>query len=316
MSLLSSLFCRLTPVVSLLMLATSLAAMPAHPDVVLRHARQGTLDRLAARSRTLHMRTLDQTRTREALPGRIFPSSGTRRIPILVIGYSDVNLSPASSQTFYNNLFNGSTLTPLSMEKYFADMSGNTLDLAIDVHMVGKAANTAAYYGQNINDFDAKPASLVGEAIDKAEAAGINWALYDNDNDGKVDVVMVIHAGPGEEFSDVANHIWSHAWSLTGGQRNGDGANRIHGVTIVEADNDNMLWKGRDLAAGTVEYSDSGRQEDLFVSRSFTAETRPASFWHTASAAPWSSSGTRLSAAGLSSISPSGSVMSFICHVP
>ncbi len=569
MSLLSSLFCRLTPVVSLLMLATSLAAMPAHPDVVLRHARQGTLDRLAARSRTLHMRTLDQTRTREALPGRIFPSSGTRRIPILVIGYSDVNLRPASSQTFYNNLFNGSTLTPLSMKKYFADMSGNTLDLAIDVHMVGKAANTAAYYGQNINDFDAKPASLVGEAIDKAEAAGINWALYDNDNDGKVDVVMVIHARPGEEFSDVANHIWSHAWSLTGGKNNGDGtgprtyddktidaytiqpeyndlagdstigvfchefvhklglpdlydttyatqgvgqfslmangawlgpgkngsrpapllawerhilgwvqltdapasgtlttrsgyqpsftaqhqggtasgqadaadssdipliltvcvilisrrlrrsagrislsllclfsaglggcsddeeplprasasyqvslsdiessrtalaiplgdtankqgyivenkqrisgtwteylpgsgllitrihqevynatvgyntvndgANRIHGVTIVEADNDNMLWKGRDLAAGTVEYSDSGRQEDLFVSRSFTAETRPASFWHTASAAPWSSSGTRLSAAGLSSISPSGSVMSFICHVP
>jgi len=87
-------------------------------------------------------------------------------------------------------------------------------------------------------------------------------------------------------------------------------------VAIVEADNDAMLWKGRDLEAGTTDYTDSGRQEDLFASRSFTAETSPASCFYTASAAPWSISGTALSAAGLSSISAAGPTMTCICHIP
>jgi len=562
MSLRPSLFCRLFPVASLLILTASLPAMPAHPDIIQKHKAQGSMTHLVARSQAI------QSRSRQ-VPQRVFPASGTRRIPILVIGYNDVSLSVKSTQAFYSNLFNGSTLTPMSMKKYFSDMSGQALDLAIDVHMVGSAANTAAYYGQNIGDFDAKPATLVGEAVDKAEAAGVDWSQYDNDNDGAVDVIMVIHAGPGEEFSGIDNHIWSHAWSLAGGKNQGDGtgirtydgktinnytiqpeyneragdstigvfchefihklglpdlydttystqgvgqfsimaggawlgpgrdgsrpapmlaweraaldwvdtvsaasietavsikepdssamqqlvrgtssvptdssapgdsvlllaacvvivrrrlmrpahrmgvllllvllpgfwacsddepeiprpsaqyrvciddietsrkaimiplgdragqqfylvenkvvkagtwteylpgsglliskihqtvyqtflndnsvndgASRIHAVAIVEADNDDMLWKGRDLEAGTKDYSDSGRQEDLFASRSFTAETRPASFFYTASAAPWATTGTAPSAAGLTEISTAAPTMTCICLIP
>lgn len=71
-----------------------------------------------------------------------------------------------------------------------------------------------AFYGTNSNGNDTNPRLLVREAIDAAENAGTDFSIYDNDGDGKVDGIIVIHAGYGEEAGGGQNTIWSHHWTL------------------------------------------------------------------------------------------------------
>ena len=39
----------------------------------------------------------------------------------------------------------------------------------------------------------------MGQAVDAAESAGIDFSIYDNDNDGYVDGIILVHAGQGAE---------------------------------------------------------------------------------------------------------------------
>ena len=55
---------------------------------------------------------------------------------------------------------------------------------------------------------------LVAEAIDAAEARGVDFSKYDNNNDGNVDGVIVIHAGPGAEEAADDSYVWSHRWAI------------------------------------------------------------------------------------------------------
>ncbi|MBA7515444.1 hypothetical protein ES705_07484 [subsurface metagenome] len=45
----------------------------------------------------------------------------------------------------------------------------------------------------------------------------INFADFDEDGDGIVDAIFIVHAGPGAEegFSGHINHVWSHQWQLS-----------------------------------------------------------------------------------------------------
>jgi M6 family metalloprotease-like protein len=114
-------------------------------------------------------------------------------------------------------------------------MSNGTLTLDFDFYGPYTATYPYKYYGQNILGYDMHPASLAGEAVDLAEAAGCNFAQYDNDSNGNVDTVIIIHAGAGEEASGTdPNLIWSHNWTLSDAQSFGDGtgARTYDGKTI------------------------------------------------------------------------------------
>jgi M6 family metalloprotease-like protein len=60
-----------------------------------------------------------------------------------------------------------------------------------------------------------KAPQLVREAVDNAEVHGVNFANFDNNSDGYVDSVIVIHQGPGEEVTGFPSDIWSHQWNLS-----------------------------------------------------------------------------------------------------
>ena len=64
-----------------------------------------------------------------------------------------------------------------------------------------------------------RAADLVREAVDAAEQAGANYSNYDNDNDGDVDGILAVHAGPGAEVGSQTQYIWSHRWVLNGGSQ-------------------------------------------------------------------------------------------------
>ena len=52
---------------------------------------------------------------------------------------------------------------------------------------------------------------MVEDAVGLADPL-VDFSQYDNDADGYVDALFVIHAGPGAEYTGNANDIWSHAW--------------------------------------------------------------------------------------------------------
>lgn len=49
----------------------------------------------------------------------------------------------------------------------------------------------------------------------------VNFANYDNNSDGFVDGLIIVHAGPGAEITGDTLHIWSHEWSITPQTRDG-----------------------------------------------------------------------------------------------
>ncbi len=73
-----------------------------------------------------------------------------------------------------------------------------------------------AYYTNNESGLGAYPTNsqrLTDDAIQIADA-DVDFSLYDFNNDGDCDGVILIHAGAGFETSGLTTDIWSHKWSI------------------------------------------------------------------------------------------------------
>ena len=151
----------------------------------------------------------------------VFPPAGVQKALLLLIDYPDQPFT-YSNQAF-DNLANqvGYNVNGNSgsFRDYYLDISYGLLTVNTDVEGWYTAANNRATYGiedySNRNFNNAVP--LIREAVDAAEAAGVDFSDYDGDGDGRVDVVEVIHSGRGAEESGNADDIWSHRWVLAAG---------------------------------------------------------------------------------------------------
>lgn len=150
-----------------------------------------------------------------------FPKTGTINLLVILIDFTD-QLSQIGNNNF-NNLMNQSNYNGSgSFKDYWLQSSYNGLTVNSTITGWYHAAHNIAYYGANSNGSDINPRLLVQEAVDAAENAGVNFSTYDNDKDGKVDGIIVIHAGYGEEAGGGANTIWSHHWTLESYKRTYD----------------------------------------------------------------------------------------------
>ena len=101
--------------------------------------------------------------------------------------------------------------------KYFYDSSNGHYDPQFDVVGPVTVSKNMAYYGKNVNDFDAAPWTMVKEACQLVDDS-VDFQQYDNDHDGYVDFVYVIYAGYGEADGGDKNTIWPHSyWLLEAG---------------------------------------------------------------------------------------------------
>ena len=147
---------------------------------------------------------------------KVFPTKGSRKLVCILMDFPDKKFTKV--QTDFDNLFNkigySENAATGSVRDYFLESSYNQLDLSVTVVGPFTTANNMAYYGgNNSSGNDLRDREFAAEAINLGSTA-VNFADFDNDNDGTVDGVYIIYAGYGEEAGGPAETIWAHAWNL------------------------------------------------------------------------------------------------------
>ena len=98
-----------------------------------------------------------------------------------------------------------------SARQYFHDQSWGQYNPQFDVVGPYTLSQDYSYYGKNN---DANVGYMIKEACEMADADGVDFTVYDNNDDGKVDFVYVLYAGYGEADGGPANTVWPHNYDL------------------------------------------------------------------------------------------------------
>ncbi|MFC2055408.1 M6 family metalloprotease domain-containing protein [Chloroflexota bacterium] len=134
----------------------------------------------------------------------------------LLVEFTD-NPSQVGATSFDTLLFGTGTST---MRDYFNDVSYGVLDI-VTVNLPSSIGwctmpETYAYYvDANFGTDSPYPNNAQRLAEDAVLIADpyVDFSQYDNDSDGWVDTVFIIHAGRGAETTLDPDDIWSHSWA-------------------------------------------------------------------------------------------------------
>ncbi|TET94597.1 MAG: M6 family metalloprotease domain-containing protein, partial [Candidatus Zixiibacteriota bacterium] len=98
-----------------------------------------------------------------------------------------------------------------SMTDYYLENSYGRFYIKGDIFGWYRMDSTYEWY---VSDDDGltRGRYLAADAVDAAEADGVDFSEYDHDDDGYCDGVIIIHAGRGAE--DGVYGIWSHKWNI------------------------------------------------------------------------------------------------------
>jgi immune inhibitor A len=188
-------------------------AMPLHPD-------QKTRVRIQAieiyRQAKEHSPQLDA-------PGPLRAPSGTYRALVLLVDFSD-NKGQTSPDQYRDLLFSLGAYPTGSMRDYYQEVSYRKFDLVGEVNgTTGKPpdwfrmpqAYTFYVAGQSgLGSYPNNAQKLAEDAVIAADPY-VDYRLYDNNGDGEVDSLFILHAGPSAEASNNPNaYIWSHRWEM------------------------------------------------------------------------------------------------------
>ena len=172
-------------------------------------------------SRRRIVRNRQNSRFARRQPGRI--NLAPRGIVILV-NYADVSFEPSNDLAQMQEMLNGDHYTyegaTGSARQYFRDQSDGQYVPQFDVVGPVTLDKNRAYYGTNSgSSLDVNAAQMVIDACLKADQAGVDFSLYDNDKDGEIDFVFILFADKGEADGGSAECIWPHNWNVRTGAK-------------------------------------------------------------------------------------------------
>lgn len=133
-----------------------------------------------------------------------------KRCLVLLAEFKDLKMSFAQER--FENLMNTGES---SVKNYLNDQFLGRYEFTFDVAPIVTLSQTHQYYGKNSNGKDSRAAEAVAEACRLAAANGTDFSIYDTDNDGKVDDILLFYAGKDESEGGGDDCIWSHAWKLS-----------------------------------------------------------------------------------------------------
>lgn len=225
--------------------------------------------------------------------------SDTFLIPWILVEFPDANatyepseMEPILNQEGYTHLNYANTG---SFRDFYQEVSYGQFLPVSNVSGWVTAPHEHDYYAYSNPNGYQNVRQLVRDMVDSLEAQGFDWSIFDNDNDGYVDALNLIHQGPGAEEGDQSN-IWSHKWSL------GNLAVQYDGVIISSYTMNPEIQNGNIVAIGVLahefghalglpdlydtDYSSTGAGK-LALMASGSWGTSGNSPWHPASMIGW-----------------------------
>ena len=153
---------------------------------------------------------------------------GDKKSIIILVNFQDVKFDDSHDNAVFQRIANEENFNEApfkgSLRDYFKAQSEGKFRLTFDVVGPVTVSENQAHYGKNdAQGNDEHPGQMVCEAVDLAEALGVDFSKYDWDGDNEVEQVYVIYAGKGEADGGAANTIWPHQWDLYSAKINGDG---------------------------------------------------------------------------------------------
>jgi M6 family metalloprotease-like protein len=139
---------------------------------------------------------------------KIYTDTLAMNIPVLMGRFAEDNSYIVDAPTqMQQQLFDGPWPT-MTMREFYLENSYGQFSLAGTVYGWVEVANPESYYAPN------NAGLFIVELLDSLDSY-VNFADYDNDGDGFVESIIVIHSTIGAEYGN-NSHIWSHRWSLSG----------------------------------------------------------------------------------------------------
>ena len=223
----------LSSLLSLLSTVSSAPAVPFRPDVEARLKTEGVWEEIARGIADARARGLDQpSRTAGAL------SAGDGLMPVqkyalvILVDFDDNAADEGTYPTshYEEMLFSVGTYPTKSMRDWYLENSYGNLDVDGVVTVWYRLPEDYSYYVDGQAGFGDYPMNAQKMAEDAVAAADpdVDFSQFDNDgpdgipdsgdDDGYVDGIFVVHAGPGRETTGSDNDIHSHAWGMSSPQ--------------------------------------------------------------------------------------------------
>ncbi|KAI2508069.1 Immune inhibitor A peptidase M6 [Fragilaria crotonensis] len=137
------------------------------------------------------------------------------------------------------------TLLPTgSVAEYLRQNSYGSLSMEADVMSWIRTDNTEAYYAAKVSGRSPSLVNAMHPVLNLLENFGLNFSEYDQDNDGVIDVVIMMHSGyPAEDLlndcdgQSYDDRIWAHASTAFGAETWGslDGKYQLGAYVVASA---------------------------------------------------------------------------------
>lgn len=146
---------------------------------------------------------------------------GKMRFLTILVEFSDVAFKTDNPKQAVHDMLNQENYSVNgatgSARDYFYENSLGQFEPVFDVYGPAKLSQPMQYYGGNDSrGDDLRPHYALREGCQLLKDE-IDFSQYDSNNDGDVDMVLMIYAGYGEADGGGVNTIWPHEWNIRSG---------------------------------------------------------------------------------------------------
>ncbi len=199
-------------------------AAPPHPDLIEKLKSEGSLEKFAeSMAQAREKGVWAPTKETFTLKTGLSEETDTLNIIIILVDFSDNEWDVGGLGTveyFEDLMFSEGLLESGSMNEFYLENSYG--QMAIQGTVVGwyRLPETYDYYvdGQyGFGDYPQNAQKMTEDAVAAADP-DIDFSEFDNDGDGSVEGLLIVHAGPGREQTGSSHMIHSHQWFMSGTQ--------------------------------------------------------------------------------------------------
>ncbi|MBO4451787.1 MAG: M6 family metalloprotease domain-containing protein [Bacteroidaceae bacterium] len=177
------------------------------------------LPRGCRREQMLRRHGTKKTRRASGVTRKVDKYVGTRHQLVVLVSFADLKFLEEDPLPLWNRIFNEVGYHEDgyvgSVHDYFYDQSYHQWNLMFDLQYIGLDESRVKYKSYYGDPYDENSKYLIYDIVDVLLKRNIDWSLYDWDEDGEIDQLLVVYAGKGMNIDGDNNTIWPHQWWLS-----------------------------------------------------------------------------------------------------